>query len=77
MRIAAPFFLLRTVCSRRSLVRHFQLMIFAIEVGFIDRERIDELRDLAPYIGAQPREIAFANEAESVADMRSSTRRAT
>ena len=40
------------------MVRQRELMVLAVEVGLVDRERVDELLDLAAHVAAQPGEIA-------------------
>ncbi len=54
-----------------------ELVLFAIEVGLVDREGVDELLDLAVDVGAQPREIRLEGSASCVCSMRSATRRST
>ena len=47
MRIGSPRGFTLSLASSRSVVRHAQLVLFAVEIGLVDGERVDELLDLA------------------------------
>ena len=54
-----------------------ELVLFAIEIGLVDGERVDELLDLAVHVGAQPREVVLEGPRVRRLVIRSTTRRST